>query len=95
MSWPAGRSTRTGPRSPPRSPPSVIRSGCCCCTRSCTATRTAADLSGLDGVGTTGQVYHHLRLLTGAGWLRATARGHYAVPPHRVLPLLAVLAAAR
>lgn len=58
-------------------------------------TRTAADLTGLDGMGTTGQVYHHLRLLTGAGWLRATARGHYAVPPDRVVPLLAVLAATR
>lgn len=58
-------------------------------------TRTAADLTGLDGVGTTGQIYHHLRLLTGAGWLRAAARGHYAVPPERVVPLLAVLAAAR
>lgn len=58
-------------------------------------TRTAAELAGLDGVGTTGQIYHHLRQLTGAGWLRTTSRGQYAVPPERVVPLLTVLAASR
>lgn len=58
-------------------------------------TRTAAELTGLDGVGTTGQIYHHLRQLAGAGWLRTTSRGQYAVPPDRVVPLLAVLAASR
>ncbi len=58
-------------------------------------TRTAAELSDVDGVGTTGQVYHHLRQLTGAGWLRTTGRGQYAVPAERVVPLLTVLAAAR
>lgn len=58
-------------------------------------TRTAADLTGLDGVGTTGQIYHHLRQLTSTGWLRTTSRGQYAVPPERVVPLLAVLAASR
>jgi hypothetical protein len=58
-------------------------------------TRTAAALAELEGVGTTGQIYHHLRQLTAAGWLRTTARGQYAVPPERVVPLLAVLAAAR
>ncbi|MGQ5597275.1 helix-turn-helix domain-containing protein [Streptomyces sp. ESR1.13] len=29
--------------------------------------RTAAELAELDGMGTTGQIYHHLRQLTGAG----------------------------
>lgn len=58
-------------------------------------TRSAAELAELDGVGTTGQIYHHLRLLTSAGWLRTTARGQYAVPPERVVPLLTVLAASR
>lgn len=58
-------------------------------------TRTAAELAELDGVGTTGQIYHHLRQLTAAGWLRTTARGQYAVPPERVVPLIAVLAASR
>jgi hypothetical protein len=58
-------------------------------------TRTAADLAGLEGVGTTGQIYHHLRQLTAAGWLRTTTRGQYAVPPERVVPLLTMLAASR
>jgi len=58
-------------------------------------TRTAAELTGLDGVGTTGQIYHHLRQLTGARWLHTTSRGQYAVPPERVVPLLTVLAASR
>lgn len=56
-------------------------------------TRTAAELSSLDGVGTTGQIYHHLRQLSAAGWLRSTSRGQYGVPPERVVPLLTVLAA--
>ncbi|GGM55734.1 ArsR/SmtB family transcription factor [Dactylosporangium sucinum] len=55
--------------------------------------RSVADLG--EGLGTTGQLYHHLRQLTAAGWLRAAGRGHYAVPPERVVPLLTVLAAAR
>ncbi|MFD5699265.1 ArsR/SmtB family transcription factor [Streptomyces lasiicapitis] len=57
--------------------------------------RTAADLAALDEVGTTGQIYHHLRQLTGAGWLHSAARGRYAVPADRVVPLLVVLTAAR
>ncbi|WP_103532016.1 helix-turn-helix transcriptional regulator [Streptomyces sp. SM11] len=57
--------------------------------------RTAAELAELDGAGTTGQIYHHLRQLTGAGWLHAAGRGRYEVPPARVVPLLVVLTAAR
>ncbi|EFE68524.1 conserved hypothetical protein [Streptomyces viridosporus ATCC 14672] len=57
--------------------------------------RTAAELAELDGVGTTGQIYHHLRQLTGAGWLHTTGRGRHEVPPGRVVPLLVVLSAAR
>ncbi|TRV81058.1 helix-turn-helix transcriptional regulator [Streptomyces sp. 130] len=57
--------------------------------------RTAAELAALDGVGTTGQVYHHLRQLTGAGWLHSPERGRYEIPPGRVVPLLVVLTAAR
>ena len=44
--------------------------------------------------GTSGQVQHHLRQLVAAGWLRTTARGRYAVPVERVVPLLVAWAAA-
>ncbi|WP_306319023.1 MULTISPECIES: helix-turn-helix transcriptional regulator [unclassified Streptomyces] len=57
--------------------------------------RTAAELTALEGVGTTGQIYHHLRQLTGAGWLHTPERGRYEVPAGRVVPLLVVLTAAR
>ncbi|MEU0223441.1 helix-turn-helix domain-containing protein [Streptomyces sp. NPDC006284] len=57
--------------------------------------RTAAELAELEEVGTTGQIYHHLRQLTGAGWLHAAGRGRHEVPPGRVVPLLVVLSAAR
>ncbi|MER5840551.1 winged helix-turn-helix domain-containing protein [Streptomyces prasinus] len=57
--------------------------------------RTAAELAELDGVGTTGQIYHHLRQLTGAGWLHTTGRGRHEVPAGRVVPLLVLLTAAR
>jgi hypothetical protein len=53
------------------------------------------ELADVEGLGTTGQLYHHLRQLTAAGWLRAGTRGQYAVPPERVVPLLVILAAAR
>ncbi|MFD7721324.1 ArsR/SmtB family transcription factor [Streptomyces sp. NPDC091387] len=57
--------------------------------------RTAAELAALDETGTTGQIYHHLRQLTGAGWLHTAGRGRYEVPGARVVPLLVVLTAAR
>ncbi|WP_329281064.1 ArsR/SmtB family transcription factor [Streptomyces sp. NBC_00691] len=56
---------------------------------------TAAELAELEETGTTGQIYHHLRQLTGAGWLRTVGRGRYEVPGARVVPLLVVLTAAR
>jgi hypothetical protein len=57
--------------------------------------RTVAALGELPSLGTSGQLYHHLRQLVAAGWLRSSARGQYAVPAERVVPLLTVLAAAR
>lgn len=57
--------------------------------------RSAAELAELEGIGTTGQIYHHLRQLTGTGWLHTTGRGRYEVPPGRVVPLLVTLSAAR
>ena len=58
-------------------------------------TQTVAALSDLPRLGTSGQLYHHLRQLVSAGWLRSSARGQYAVPAERVVPLLTVLAATR
>ncbi|WP_405615768.1 helix-turn-helix domain-containing protein [Streptomyces sp. NBC_01511] len=57
--------------------------------------RTAAELTALDDIGTSGQIYHHLRQLTGAGWLRVTGQGRHEVPAARVVPLLVMLSAAR
>ncbi len=56
---------------------------------------TTADLKDDPALGTTGQLYHHLRRLVSAGWLRAEGRGRYRVPPERVVPLFTVLLAAR
>ncbi|MGA4840964.1 ArsR/SmtB family transcription factor [Streptomyces sp. G45] len=56
--------------------------------------RTAAELAELDDLGTTGQIYHHLRQLTGAGWLQTGGRGRHEVPAGRVVPLLVALSAA-
>jgi Helix-turn-helix domain len=57
--------------------------------------RTTADLAAQEGLGTSGQLYHHLRHLVSAGWLRSSARGHYSVPAERVVPLLIIISGAR
>jgi DNA-binding transcriptional ArsR family regulator len=54
---------------------------------------TAADLADTPGLGSTGQIYHHLRQLVAAGWLRATTKGRHEVPAERLIPLLVVLGA--
>ncbi|GGT54401.1 hypothetical protein GCM10010271_67840 [Streptomyces kurssanovii] len=54
----------------------------------------ASELSALTDMGTTGQVYHHLRLLVGAGWLTTPSRGNYQVPKEHLHLLVAVLTAA-
>lgn len=53
------------------------------------------ELAALDSMGTTGQVYHHVRILTTAGWLRSARRGFLQVPPERVVPLMLAVAATR
>jgi Helix-turn-helix domain len=58
-------------------------------------TTTVAELTEVEGLGTTGQVYHHLRALVAGGWLATSRRGHYAVPGHRVVPLLVIITAGR
>ena len=54
--------------------------------------RSVAELS--EGLGTSGQLYHHLRQLVAEGWLATSGRGSYDVPAARVVPLLTLLAAA-
>jgi hypothetical protein len=54
---------------------------------------TVSALSQVDGLGTSGQVYHHLRHLTAEGWLHSPTRGTFAIPSHRVTALQAILAA--
>lgn len=51
-------------------------------------------LQHLADIGTTGQLYHHLKELQSAGWLKAGKRGSYTVPPERIIPLLVILSAA-
>lgn len=60
-----------------------------------TGAATVNDLVETDGVGTSGQVYHHLRQLTAAGWLRGIGGGRYEVPVARIVPLLAIILGAR
>lgn len=57
-------------------------------------TVAVSELAALEGVGTTGQVYHHVNQLIAAGWVYSTSRGHYGIPPERVVPLLVVVLAA-
>lgn len=57
--------------------------------------RSVAELGSIEGLGTSGQLYHHLRQLVAAGWLRTVGRGRYEVPATRVIPLLVVVAAAQ
>lgn len=54
---------------------------------------TVSALSEVEGLGTSGQIYHHLRQLTAEGWLHSPSRGQFAVPLTRVVALLAILVA--
>lgn len=51
-----------------------------------------SELVKLEQFGTSGQVYHHAKALIAAGWLRQAQRGHYLIPPERIVPLLVALA---
>lgn len=57
-------------------------------------TRTVRELCELPGMGTSGQVYHHLREMQAAGWVVSERRGSYQIPPSRIIPLLVVVTAA-
>lgn len=49
------------------------------------------ELGELLDLGTSGQVYHHVKALTAAGWLRSAARGRVEVPGERVVPVLVAM----
>lgn len=55
--------------------------------------RDTQSLQALPDMGTTGQLYHHLKELENAGWIRQPRRGEYNVLAERVVPLLTILAA--
>ncbi len=55
-------------------------------------TRTA-QLAQLKDLGSAGPLYHHLRELVAAGWLKSAGRGLHHVPTERVIPLLTMLVA--
>ncbi|TKV59021.1 winged helix-turn-helix transcriptional regulator [Nakamurella flava] len=52
------------------------------------------DLQQAVGSSSTGQLYHHLRTLTGCGLVEADGRGSYRVPATAVVPALTLLLAA-
>lgn len=55
--------------------------------------RTVAQLVDELDLASTGVAYHHLHQLQGAGWVTSPSRGTWAVPPTRVVPLLAIITA--
>jgi DNA-binding transcriptional ArsR family regulator len=54
---------------------------------------SVARLSDLPDMGSSGQLYHHLNQLTGAGWLVSPRRGRWEVPAERIIPLLTIVLA--
>lgn len=58
------------------------------------AGRTSVTALGeVEGLGTSGQIYHHLRQLTAEGWLHTPTRATYTIPTPRLPTLLTLLAA--
>ncbi|MFB7875742.1 ArsR/SmtB family transcription factor [Nocardia sp. NPDC056064] len=57
--------------------------------------RTAADLAAIEELGTSAEIYQHLRQLAAVGWLQTAGRGRFEVPEARLVPLLATLASAQ
>lgn len=57
--------------------------------------RTAADLAAIAELGTSAEIYQHLRQLAAVGWLQTAGLGRFEVPEGRLVPLLAALASAQ
>jgi hypothetical protein len=56
---------------------------------------TTHELAEIPDLGTTGQLYHHLRELQAAGLVVQRRRNDYAVPSDRIIPCLVLVAAAQ
>ena len=56
--------------------------------------QTSGELQEIPGLGTSGQLYHHLRDLQSAGLVVQRRRGRYAVAADKVVPALVIIAAA-
>jgi len=56
---------------------------------------TTHELAEIPDLGTSGQLYHHLRELQAAGLVIQRRRNDYAVPADRVIPCLVLVAAAQ
>lgn len=56
---------------------------------------TTQELSEIPDLGTSGQLYHHLRELQAAGLVMQRRRNHYEVPIDRVILCLVLVAAAK
>jgi len=59
-----------------------------------TGPRTVTDLQSELGLNSTGQLYHHLKALAGAGLIEQTERAVYRMPPRVIFPVLALTSAA-
>jgi DNA-binding transcriptional ArsR family regulator len=55
---------------------------------------TVQQLQEIPDLGTSGQLYHHLRDLQSAGLVTQRRRGRYGVAPDKVIPALVIIAAA-
>ena len=58
-----------------------------------TGPATTTELQQVVANSSTGQLYHHLRTLTGCGLAEQDGRGRYRVPPRAVVPALVLLLA--
>ncbi|GAA2799218.1 ArsR/SmtB family transcription factor [Saccharopolyspora taberi] len=56
--------------------------------------QNAAALQAAAGLGSTGQLYHHLKSLTACGLVEQDKRGSYRLRPQAVVPALVLLTAA-
>ncbi|AXK46826.1 ArsR/SmtB family transcription factor [Brachybacterium saurashtrense] len=54
---------------------------------------TVAQLVDELDLASTGVAYHHLSALQAGGWVSSPRRGSWAIPPSRVVPLLAIITA--